>query len=299
MGPAQADSAGAAESAWTSRRGGADDTYLRDRQAAENFPVALRALPRRYRVHLAAIYDVVRVIDDLGDEAPGDRTAQLEAFRADLSRIWHGGQPQAPVARRLAATVAACGLTEQPFTRLIAANLQDQSRTSYETWDDLMAYCDLSANPIGHLVLEVFGQFDARRAVRSDHVCTALQVIEHCQDVAEDHRAGRIYLPRQDLRRFGVTTADLSAPSASDSLRKTVATELDRCASLLDAGAPLVGDLRGWARLSVSGYAAGGIAAIDAIRDANFDVLSTHCHAKRSVIAKHLLKLLIRGRVSR
>ena len=138
MGPAQADSAGAAESAWTDRRGGVGDRYLRDRQAQENFPVALRVLPGRYRVHLGAVYDVVRVIDDLGDEADGDRVQLLEDFRADLSQIWHGGTPSSAVGQRLAPTVAACSLSEQPFRDLVQANLQDQRVSSYATWDDLL-----------------------------------------------------------------------------------------------------------------------------------------------------------------
>jgi squalene synthase HpnC len=299
MGPAQAESAGAAESAWTNRSGGAGDSYLRDREAQENFPVALRVLPRRYRVHLSAVYDVVRVIDDLGDEAGGDRVQLLENFRADLARIWHGGEPASAVGRRLTPTVAACGLTEAPFHDLVQANLQDQRVTSYATWDDLVAYCALSANPIGRLVLDVFGQSNAHRAEMSDQICTALQVVEHCQDVAEDSRAGRVYLPVADLERFGVGRSGLTAAPASDALRKVVATQIDRCAGLMSAGLPLIGELRGWARLAVAGYAAGGLAAMDAIRKANYDVISTHCRAKRNKMVKHLLEILYRGRSGR
>jgi squalene synthase HpnC len=297
MGPAQADSAGAAESAWTNRPGGVGDRYLRDRQANENFPVALRVLPKRYRVHLEAVYDVVRVIDDLGDEASGNRALLLEGFREDLSQIWHGGTPESAVGQRLAPTVAACGLSEQPFRDLVQANLQDQEVATYATWDDLVAYCALSANPIGRMVLEVFGQSNAHRAELSDRICTALQVVEHCQDVAEDRHAGRVYLPEADLDRFGVRPTDLTTAPASEGLRKVVSTQVGRCSELMASGLPLIGELRGWARLAVSGYTAGGLATIDALREANYDVVSTHCRAKRTNMLKHLLRIY-RGRVT-
>ncbi|OLT19427.1 hypothetical protein BJF78_10600 [Pseudonocardia sp. CNS-139] len=131
---------------------------LRQAERAENFPVALRVLPARYRAHLVAVYDVVRVIDDLGDEgAPDERTARLEEFAADLSTVWTGGAPRSPVLRRLVPTVRACGIGPDPFDRLVAANLQDQRVSAYKTWDELLGYCALSAVPIGRLVLAVFG----------------------------------------------------------------------------------------------------------------------------------------------
>src|SRR5258705_433470 len=131
--------------------------YLQARQRSENFPVALSVLPRRLRTDLGAVYQVARVIDDLGDAAPGDRTAQLEAFAADLGTIWAGGGPQAPVLRRLAGTVHACDLPREPFDKLIRANLVDQGVTRYQTFADLLGYCELSAEPVGRIVLGVFG----------------------------------------------------------------------------------------------------------------------------------------------
>src|SRR5690606_132338 len=157
---------------------------LRRQERAENFPVALRLLPARYRTHLRHLYDVARTIDDLGDRAPQtpeDRIAALQAFRADLSAIWHGGTPPAEFAfagpgppvlapdgplrtlwregvlRNLASTVRSCALPEQPFLDLIEANLRDQTKTVYATYDELLDYCRLSANPVGRLVLDVFG----------------------------------------------------------------------------------------------------------------------------------------------
>jgi squalene synthase HpnC len=255
--------------------------YLRGRERAENFPVALRILPRHLRRHLTAVYGVARVIDDLGDEAPDDRVARLTAFQEDLAAIWIGGQPQAPVLRQLAPTVARCALSEQPFRDLIQANLYDQRHSSYRSYADLLAYCELSANPVGRIVLEIFGAADPINVARSDKICTALQIIEHCQDVAEDARAGRCYLPQEDLDRFGVTAADWSARPTAPALRRVVAFELDRCAGLLDASLPLVARLRGWARLAVAGYAAGGRAALLAILRQKCDVMSVSSAPRR------------------
>jgi squalene synthase HpnC len=292
MWPTRAETAGeAAGSAWAARAGGETDIYLRTRQEAENFPVALRALPAEVREHLHAVYDVTRVIDDLGDEAPGDRTALLTAFRADLGAIWAGGEPQAPVLRRLAGTVRACDLSRQPFDDLVEANLRDQTTSTYATYDDLLDYCALSANPVGLLVLEVFGVRSPARVALSDRICTALQVIEHSQDVGEDRRAGRVYLPLEDLDRFGVALTDLDAATTSERLGRLVAFEAERAEELLASGLPLLGELRGWARLAVAGYVAGGRAAVTALRRADWAVLPAHPPVRRRDVLRELVSL--------
>jgi len=283
---------------WTGRLGGRDDAYLRDHERTENFPVALRVLPRAPRTHLKAVYDVARVIDDLGDEAPDDRTALLTAFHSDLSTIWDGGRPQAPVLRRLAPTVAACELSEEPFTNLIRANLLDQTQTVYPTYRDLEAYCELSANPVGRIVLEVFGAATPTNIALSDQICTALQVIEHCQDVAEDNRAGRCYLPQEDLDRYGVDRGALAIAPASPELRRVLAFEIDRASALLDSGLPLIARLHGWARLAVGGYMAGGRAAIDALRRAEWDVMSAFPTVRRLNVFQQLMAVLMGRRVT-
>ncbi|MBX6750361.1 MAG: squalene synthase HpnC [Micromonosporaceae bacterium] len=255
---------------------------LRRKERAENFPVALRVLPARYRGHLRNLYDVARVIDDLGDTgAPEQRTAALLAFRDDLAPIWHGGTPHSPVLRNLVATVRACDLPEQPFVDLIEANLRDQTTTVYETYEDLLGYCALSANPVGRLVLQIFAVSTPERVALSDRVCSALQIIEHCQDVAEDHRAGRLYLPQEDLQRFDVRRDDLDAAVASPALRRLVRFEAERAEALLAEGTPLLGELRGWARLAIAGYIAGGRAAVAALRRADWNVLPAHPRRRR------------------
>ncbi|HEY1484939.1 MAG TPA: squalene synthase HpnC [Micromonosporaceae bacterium] len=298
MGPTSAESApGAATSAWASRAGGDLDEYLRGREHTENFPVALRVLPREHRTHLATVYDVARVIDDLGDEAPGDRVALLTAFRDDLERIWLDGEPRTPVLRRLAPTVRACSLSRQPFVDLVEANLVDQVTEVYPTYADLLAYCELSANPIGRTVLELFGASTPERVALSDRICTGLQIIEHCQDVAEDRRAGRIYLPLEDLDRFGVAPEDLDAAETTKQTRQLVEFEAQRAIDLLIAGSPLIGRLRGWARLAVSGYAAGGHAAFTSLKRTNWDVMAHCAKIRRTDVIGQLVVTLVRGKV--
>lgn len=271
------------------------DALLRAKKRAENFPVALRVLPRRVRRHLVAVYDVVRVIDDLGDEAAGDRTAQLEAFAQDMAQVWDGGQPRAEVLRRLVPTVRATGLPRELFDRMVAANLQDQRVREYPTYADLRQYCTLSADPVGRMVLGVFGVTSDTAGELSDRVCTALQLVEHWQDVAEDRAKGRVYLPKEDLIQYGVSPSDLDGRSATPALRRLMAFETQRAAALLDSGAPLVGQLRGWARLAVAGYVAGGRAAVDALRRSGGDVLAGTPRARNRDVLRHLLRLLLTG----
>ncbi|CUU57921.1 squalene synthase HpnC [Parafrankia irregularis] len=241
--------------------------------SAENFPVASRLLPARLREHLNALYVFGRLVDDIGDEAPGDRLALLDELGEDLELIWSGGQPRLPVHQTLARTVRACDLPAEPFRRLVQANRQDQVVTRYDTYDDLVRYCTLSADPIGRMVLGVFGLATPARVALSDRICTALQLAEHFQDVAEDLAAGRIYVPLEDMEAFGVTEADLAAPSASPAVRHLMAFEVARARTLLDSGAPLVGLVGGRLRLAMAGFVGGGRAALDAIRRADYDML--------------------------
>jgi len=297
MGSVRAGSGGSsAEAGWTDRVGGRSDGYLRRRESTENFPVALRVLPADVRPHLEAVYDVARVIDDLGDEAPGDRVELLTDFRDDLDAIWTiGPEPTSPVLRRLADTVRAKNLSRRPFDDLIEANLVDQEVMSYPTYADLVEYCELSANPVGRIVLEVFGVSTPERVELSDRVCTALQIIEHCQDVGEDRRTGRIYLPLEDLDKFGVVPTDLDASQASEDVRRLIAFEANRARALLNSGTPLLGQLRGWARLAVTGFVAGGGAALLALRRARWDVLAGIPRARKVDMVRQLAAVT-RGR---
>ncbi len=274
----------------------------------ENFPVALRLLPAWHRRHLTNLYFFARLTDDLGDEARDaearDGNADVTDFRlglldelaADVDRIYSGGAPQSPVMRAMAETVRECGVPAQPLLDLIQANRQDQQVTRYPAYADLERYCELSANPVGRIVLYIFGVATGERIALSDNICTALQLAEHWQDVAEDLGQGRIYLPGEDLERFGCSEADLAAPAANEAVRQLMVFETDRASRLLDQGAPLVGALRGSARLAVAGYLAGGRAALAAIRRQHYDVLRGTPRGRKPRLAAELAKAYLRGR---
>ncbi len=275
------------------------DAHVRavlDKAGRENFPVAPRFLPRAWRDDLLAVYGYARLVDDIGDgdlapggadaahlgvgaEQAGDRLALLDAFEEDLHRVFAaagpfgGPGPRHPLLAALVPTVRRSRMDPEPFEDLIEANRQDQKVRRYADFDDLLAYCSLSANPVGRLVLALTGTTSPERVRRSDAVCTALQIVEHLQDVAEDLRRDRIYLPAQDMARFHVREADLAAPHAGASVRALIAYECDRAMDLLDAGTPLVGSVRGRLRLLLAGFVGGGRAALRAIRASGFDVL--------------------------
>jgi squalene synthase HpnC len=242
------------------------------RAQGENFPVASRVLPRRVRSHLLAVYGFARLVDELGDSVQGDRPAALDWLEGDLDRAFQG-RAEHPLLARLAPTIRECALPREPFARLIEANRVDQRVTRYETWEQLRGYCALSADPVGELVLGVLGVATPARIALSDSICTALQLTEHCQDVSEDLANGRVYLPREDLERFGCTSADLAAAHAGDALRGVLAFEVARARGLLCEGAPLIRQLRGRASLAVAAFVAGGRAALEAIERADYDVL--------------------------
>lgn len=264
-----------------------------DKAAAENFPVAPFFLPRPWRNDLMAVYGFARLVDDIGDgdlapggadarllgvadDRAGDRLELLDAFEADLRRAFDpaGPDPRHPLLLRLRSTVRRHELTPEPFLGLIAANRQDQLVKRYQTYDDLLAYCELSANPVGRLVLAITGTATPERIRRSDAVCTALQIVEHLQDVAEDLGRDRIYLPATDMKLFHVQEADLAAPTAGASVRALVAYQAQRALDLLNEGAPLVGSVNGRLTLLLAGFVAGGRAAVQAIAAAEYDVLS-------------------------
>ena len=271
--------------------------------SGENFPVALRLLPARHRRHLTNLYFFARLTDDLGDEARAAQTdvrelrlRLLDELAGDVDRIYEGQTPASPVMQAMAETVRQCGVPAKPLLDLVQANRQDQLVTRYRTYAELEQYCELSANPVGQIVLCIFGVATPERVALSDSICTALQLAEHWQDVAEDLGRGRIYLPGEDLERYGCTEADLAAPTAGPAVRELMVFETDRASHLLDEGAPLVGTLRGAARLAVAGYVAGGRAALAAIRAQRHDVLKGTPRPRKQRLAAELVKAYVRGR---
>jgi squalene synthase HpnC len=242
-----------------------DATELLSQAGAENFTVANVLLGAQPRRHLMAIYGYARLVDDVGDEAPGDRRALLDVIDVELDAIYAGDSPEHPVMRELARTISACSLPARPFRRLIEANRLDQEVTRYETFGQLLEYCQLSAAPVGELVLGVFGTASRDRIAMSDRICAGLQIAEHLQDIAEDHGRGRVYLPAEDRVRFGCDDDSALSASPNASLRALIAFEARRARSLLASGAPLARTLPLRPRIAVAGFVAGGRAALDGL----------------------------------
>jgi squalene synthase HpnC len=258
----------------------------------ENFPVASRLVGDRRRTQLLAIYGFARLVDDAGDEAVGDRSALLDWIEGDLERIYAFEAPAHPVMRALVPTVRSLELPAAPFRRLIEANRSDQVVHRYPTFAALLDYCQLSAAPVGELVLHVFGAATPDRISLSDRICAGLQLAEHLQDVAEDHERGRVYLPEEDLARFGCTDRDLTARAPSTGFVRLMAFEAGRARSLLADGAPLIGRLPFRAAFAVAGFVAGGRAALDALAGARYDVLSGRPRPTRRSFAAALIETL-------
>lgn len=257
---------------------------------AENFPVASYLLGRRQRAQLLTIYGFARLVDDLGDEAMGDRLALLDWLEHDLDRVYAGAEPEHPVMQALAPTIRWCGLPDAPFRRLIEANRRDQLVTRYDTFEELLGYCRLSAAPVGELVLHVFGAATPERIALSDRVCAGLQVLEHLQDVGEDFTRGRVYLPLADMSRFGCDEHALEAGSVSGPLREVLALESARARALLSAGIPLALTLAPRPRFAVAGFVAGGRASLDALEAAGFEVLGARPRASKGAFARRWLQ---------
>jgi squalene synthase HpnC len=258
---------------------------------AENFPVALRLLPRRPRTQLTRVYGYARFVDDIGDEAPGDRGHLLDLIEQDVRALPTGGSRFAAVSALLP-LIEECAVPLQPLLDLVEANRLDQRQSRYQTFEQLLGYCQLSAAPVGQLVLYVAGAATEPNIAASDQVCNGLQVLEHCQDVGEDARAGRVYLPATELSAARVDDDQLYAGATAPALRRVIATQVDRAVELLDPGRALVRRLSGWARVAVSGYVAGGLATATALRRADYDVLARAVRPSRAYTAALAIRLL-------
>jgi squalene synthase HpnC len=257
--------------------------------------VALRLLPGRWRRDLFALYGFARLVDDVGDEYPGDRLAALDALEAELDLAFQGCARH-PLLKRLEPTLRAHDLPRRPFARLIEANRLDQRKPRLAGFAELRTYCALSADPVGELVLGVFGEATPENVALSDAICSALQIVEHLQDVAEDFAAGRVYLPAEDLARFGCTEADLARVPAPTALRRVVAFEAGRAQALLREGEPLIAKLSQPARTAVAGFAAGGWAALAALVRGRYEVTTRCWKPRRRDVALQTARLLWRAR---
>jgi squalene synthase HpnC len=274
-----------------------DEGSLSNRARSENFTVASRLLPAKVRDHLLAFYSYARLVDEIGDSYQGDRLAALDALEVQVHQALDrlDRAHVLPVVTRVAGSVRELATDPAPLFDLIAANRMDQTVTSYQSFADLLDYCRLSANPVGRLVLAAFRAISPERIAWSDSICTGLQLAEHWQDVAEDAEAGRVYIPEDDLDRFGVDRRELAAgPPSSRALRALMIFEVARARRLLDDGKELIFTLSGSARWAVAGFWAGGQSALDAIARRNFEVLAGTPRASKPRTAVRAIAVLTR-----
>jgi squalene synthase HpnC len=268
---------------------------LAERRHAENYPVALRIVPATERRALLALYAYARFVDELGDAGVAEPERQLDAVEAQVRRL-ADGRADHPVVAGLAEPARRFGIPAKPLLDLIEANRQDQRVARYGSFADLRDYCRLSADPVGRIVLHIFGDPSPENLRLSDAVCSGLQVVEHLQDVREDLERGRVYLPQDDLRAHGVTDADLALPEHPPAVRRVVALEGERAADLLREGGRLVGRFGGWRRLALAGYVSGGVAALRALEHADWDPGRPPRTATKPARARALASTLVRGR---
>ncbi len=256
----------------------------------ENFPIASLLFPREYRPHLRAIYGFARLVDLLGDDWEGDRLTVLDELEHELDRCY-SGEPEWPVMRALAPTIRACSLPREPFWRLIECNRLDQRVSEYETWADLKGYCTYSADPVGRLVLGVIGRSaDTQLVAWSDDVCTGLQLVNFLQDVPRDLALGRIYMPAEDRRRFDVTALD----RPNEPLRRLLEFEAERARGLLTSGEKLRKAIGGRVGRAVGLFARGGLAALEALEHAGWDIFTQRPRPSRARLARAAVVALVR-----
>jgi squalene synthase HpnC len=258
-----------------------DVATVAGRARTENFPVASLLFPRRLRPHLRAVYGFARLVDILGDEVEGDRLAALDELEWEVDACY-SGEPTWPVMQVLQPTIQEFSLQREPFLRLIEANRMDQRISEYETWDDLREYCRHSADPVGRLVLGLLRRDrEADLVAASDDVCTGLQLVNFLQDVPRDLELRRIYLPAEDRRRFGVTVLD--RPNAD--LTQALEFEAGRARELLAGGRLLQSRIGGRVGRAVGLFARGGLAALEALERADWDIFTQRPRPSRTRLA--------------
>lgn len=258
----------------------------------ENFHVASWFLPKRFRTHFHSIYAYCRVSDDLGDEV-GDRNASLallDLWGEELDDCYRG-EARHPVFVALAETIRACDIPKEPFADLLVAFRQDQTVTRFATMDEVLGYCRYSANPVGRLVLYACGYRDPERFALSDHTCSALQLANFWQDVCVDYTKGRIYLPLEDMQRFGVDEAAIASGNFTPQFRDLMRYEVDYARKMFHAGLPLIGMVDRELAVDLDLFSRGGLEILRAIELQDYNVL----RARPSISKSRKVALLLRA----
>ena len=260
----------------------------------ENFTLGSHLLPRHLRRHIAALYAFARTADDLADEEPDPTRALagLDAWERELEACY-AGTPHHPVFVALADTVRSFAIPIEPFRRLLTAFRMDVRFSGFATFDELLHYCAHSANPVGHLVLHLFGHGDGERQARSDDVCTALQLTNFWQDLAVDLRKGRVYLPREDMERFGYTPEDLGRHAVTPAFRELMAFQCERTRTLFERGLALASMLERGRGREIRLFAGGGLAILERLEAVGYDAFTARPTlsrwAKMGLVARSLV----------
>ena len=268
------------------------------RRHGENFTVVSWFLPRELRAPMFAVYAFCRYTDNIGDETEGlpeDRVARLNLWQEDLERVFASDHPQHPINIALQRVAETKPLKADPFRRLIEANRLDQQKSRYDTFQDVLSYCDLSANPVGEMVLALWDidtETEAGRVRRdlSDATCTALQISNHWQDVRRDFLdAGRIYLPREDLHAFDLTEDDIAQgirrQQCPQGFRTMMRFQVDRAEAWFRKGERLIDEVPPELAIDLQLFTDGGRAVLKAIERQNYDTLSRRPRVSKSTRA--------------
>lgn len=262
----------------------------------ENFSVGTHLLPKKLRPHFYALYAYCRGVDDIGDESEGDRFAELSEWERQLE-LCYSGVPEHTAFIALQDTIKLYEIPKEPLLKLIEANRRDQRTLRHPDYSELLEYCDHSANPVGHLVLYVFGYKDPALHSLANSTCTALQLTNFWQDVARDYAIGRIYLPVDDMERFGVTEEMIADKSATPEFKSLMKFEVDRARQLFVKGYELVGKVESQAKIDLALFTAGGLSVLRAIERQDYDVLSHRPEVTKIAKARLLASAYIRAKL--
>lgn len=265
----------------------------------ENFTVVSRLLPREKKKYIYALYAFSRYTDDLGDELEDGNLDALDQWEEELNRVFQVKKPQNLILVALQDTVEKHSLTPEPFKKIIKANRMDQKNKSYRTYDELLEYCDHSANPVGRIFLAIFGYNDRRRKELSDKTCTGLQLTNFWQDVDRDEKIGRVYLPIEDMERFNYSRQKLENRVYNEEFVELMKFEVERARGLLTEGMELVPLLDNRIRMDVRLFNEGGLRILDKIEEEDYDVLHTRPTLSKAekvwLFLSNLLKRPVRG----
>jgi squalene synthase HpnC len=262
----------------------------------ENFSVGTRLIPGKLRKHFYSVYAFCRGVDDLGDEVVGDRFAMLDEWERQLNQCYEG-IPGHPFFVALQQTIREFDIPREPFLKLVEANRRDQRILKHPSYEELLDYCNHSANPVGHLVLYIFGHREPELHTLSDSTCTALQLANFWQDVRRDYDMGRVYLPANDMAKFGVTEDMIANRDATPQFKALMRFEIDRTRQLFIEGYELVHRVKGIAKVDLALFTGGGLTVLRSIEKLDYDVLTKRPKVSKLTRFRLLVSAYMRSRL--